>query len=59
MIVLGTFIRGPNWNMFGPYEYWDVHKLELLNNVNLSEWFWLDQNATTVADRADCQWVRD
>ncbi|WP_437223200.1 hypothetical protein SH661x_003116 [Planctomicrobium sp. SH661] len=43
MIVLGTFIRGPNWNMFGLYEYWDVHKLEVLNNVNLSDWFWLDQ----------------
>ncbi|MEW4488949.1 hypothetical protein AB1L42_12760 [Thalassoglobus sp. JC818] len=40
MIVLGTFIRGPNWNMFGLYEYWDVHKLEVLNNVNLSEYFW-------------------
>lgn len=40
MIVLGTFLRGPNWNFFGPYEYWDVHKLELLNNVNLSEYFW-------------------
>ncbi len=42
MIILGTFIRGPNWNMFGPYEYWDVHKLELLNNINLSDWLWLD-----------------
>ncbi|MBX3441840.1 MAG: hypothetical protein KF774_05495 [Planctomyces sp.] len=42
MIILGTFIRGPNWNMFGVYEYWDVHKLEVLNNVNLSDWFWLD-----------------
>lgn len=41
MIVLGTFIRGPNWNMFGLYEYWDVHKLEVLNNVNLSDYFWL------------------
>ncbi|HET6422348.1 MAG TPA: hypothetical protein VFG20_01615 [Planctomycetaceae bacterium] len=40
MIVLGTFLRGPNWNFFGPYEFWDVHKLELLNNVNISEWFW-------------------
>ncbi len=40
MIVLGTFLRGPNWNFFGPYEYWDVHKLELLNNINLSDWFW-------------------
>ncbi len=43
MIILGTFMRGPNWNMFGLYEYWDVHKLEVLNNVNLSDWFWLDQ----------------
>jgi len=42
MIVLGTFLRGPNWNFFSPYEYWDVHKLEFLNNVNLSEWFWLN-----------------
>jgi hypothetical protein len=42
MIVLGTFIRGPNWNMFGLYEYWDVHKLEVLNNVNLSDKLWLD-----------------
>ncbi len=41
MIVLGTFIRGPNWNMFGLYEYWDVHKLEVLNNVNLSEYVWV------------------
>ena len=41
MIVLGTFLRGPNWNFFSPYEYWDVHKLELLNNINLSELFWI------------------
>jgi hypothetical protein len=41
MIILGTFLRGPNWNFFGIYEYWDVHKLEALNNVNLSEYFWL------------------
>ncbi|MGE3314261.1 MAG: hypothetical protein AB7O26_04020 [Planctomycetaceae bacterium] len=42
MIILGTFLRGPNWNIFGIYEYWDVHKLEVLNNVNLSEMFWLN-----------------
>jgi hypothetical protein len=42
LIILGTFLRGPNWNFFGIYEYWDVHKLEVLNNVNLSEYFWLD-----------------
>lgn len=41
MIVLGTFLRGPNWNVFGIYEYWDVHKLEAANNKNLSDFFWL------------------
>jgi hypothetical protein len=41
LIVLGTFLRGPNWNFFGPFEYWDPHKVLPLNNVNLSDWFWL------------------
>jgi hypothetical protein len=38
LIVYGTFLRGPNWNFFGPYEIWDVHKIEALRNVNLSEY---------------------
>ncbi len=42
LILLGTFLRGPNWNFFGPYEYWDLHKLIPLNNVNLSEKFWIE-----------------
>src|SRR5579872_1250006 len=42
LIILGTFLRGPNWNFFGIYEFWDVHKLVVLNNVNLSEIFWVD-----------------
>ena len=33
-------MRGPNWNFFGIYEYWDVHKVVAANNVNLSEIFW-------------------
>jgi len=41
LVILGTFLRGPNWNFFGPYEYWDLHKLEALNNVNLSEYIWV------------------
>ena len=40
LIVLGTLLRGPNWNFFGPYETWDAHKVEALNNINLSEYFW-------------------
>jgi len=41
LVILGTFLRGPNWNFFGPYEYWDLHKLEALNNINLSEIIWI------------------
>jgi hypothetical protein len=41
LIVLGTFLRGPNWNFFGPFEFWDIHKLAALTNVNLSEYFWI------------------
>ena len=41
LILLGTFLRGPNWNFFGPYEYWDLHKLIPLNNVNFSDIVWV------------------
>jgi len=41
LIFFGTFLRGPNWNFFGPYEYWDVHKLAALNNINISDVFWI------------------
>jgi Cytochrome b(C-terminal)/b6/petD len=41
LIILGTFMRGPNWNFFGPYEYWDPNKLVPLNNVSVSEIFWV------------------
>jgi hypothetical protein len=44
LIVLGTFLRGPNWNFFGPFEPWDPHKVVPLNNVNLSQMFWLAFN---------------
>jgi hypothetical protein len=40
LIILGTFLRGPNWNFFGPYETWDAHKVEVLNNIDLSQRFW-------------------
>jgi hypothetical protein len=41
LIVLGTFLRGPNWNFFGPFEAWDPHKNVPLNNQNLSQMFWM------------------
>lgn len=41
LIVLGTFLRGPNWNIFGPYETWDPHRPAALLNVNVSDIFWV------------------
>ena len=41
LIVIGTIFRGPNWNFYGPFEWWDPHKLEALTNVNLSEYVWI------------------
>ena len=41
LVILGTFLRGPGWYFFGPYEYWDPHYLEPLVNVNLSEYIWV------------------
>ena len=39
LIVLGTFFRGPGWNLFFPWEYWDTHRVVALTNVDFSEFF--------------------
>lgn len=39
-VILGTFLRGPNWSFFGPFEYWDLHKLEPMVNIDLATYFW-------------------
>ncbi len=39
LIVLGTFMRGPGWYFFWPWEYWDTHRVVALTNVDLSEIF--------------------
>lgn len=41
LIIVGTFLRGPNWTFYGPFEYWDLHKVVAEYNVNLSEFFWI------------------
>lgn len=41
LIFLGTFMRGPGWNFFGPFEPWDKHKVLAMNNVNVSELVWV------------------
>lgn len=35
MIVIGVFLRGPGWNLFMPWEYWDPHKVVPLTNIDL------------------------
>jgi hypothetical protein len=46
LIVVGVFLRGPGWNFFAPWQYWDPHKVVALNNVDLNmvlvNWFGLD-----------------
>ncbi len=39
LIVIGTFMRGPGWNFFWPWERWDPHYVAVLTNVDLSEYF--------------------
>jgi hypothetical protein len=41
LIILGTFLRGPNWNFFGPFEPWKVTKVEPLLGVTLSEYVYV------------------
>ena len=52
LIFFGTFLRGPNWSFFGPYEFWDPHKQEALNNVDISNvwWNWIVGRARPTAD---------
>ena len=40
-VFIGTFLRGPGWNFFGIYEYWDVNKIEPLLNIDVSEIFYV------------------
>jgi hypothetical protein len=58
LILIGTFMRGPNWTFFGLYEVRDPHKLLALRNVRLSEYFWvtmLDRGVPQVP--ADGGWL--
>jgi hypothetical protein len=34
-IIIGVFFRGPGWNLFWPWHYWDPHKVVPANNIDL------------------------
>jgi hypothetical protein len=35
LIIIGTFLRGPGWNWFWPWQRWDPHLVEAMTNVDL------------------------
>jgi hypothetical protein len=46
LIVVGVFLRGPGWNFFAPWDYWDPHKVVALTNVDFSYWlFGVESNS--------------
>jgi len=54
-ILVGTFLRGPNWDYYGPYEAHWPPKAVATQNVKLSEYFWqglLGQPVPEVPDDA-------
>ena len=34
-VIIGTFLRGPGWNWFWPWQPWDAHKVEAMTNQDL------------------------
>lgn len=46
LMIVGTFLRGPGWNIFMPWQYWDPHKVVKLTNVNLSYLFGIRDGMT-------------
>jgi hypothetical protein len=40
LIAVEVFLRGPNWNLFWPWEVWDETRVVPLNLLNFSEFFW-------------------
>lgn len=39
LIIIGTFIRGPGWMWFWPWEKWDPNRVEATKNIDLTEFF--------------------
>ncbi len=35
LIIIGTFLRGPGWNWYWPWQFWDSHKVEAMTNIDL------------------------
>ena len=42
LIIVGTFLEDQT-GLYGPFEFWDFHKVVAEYNVNLSELIWIAQ----------------
>lgn len=52
LIILGTYIRGPGWQIFMPWEYWDPHRAIFEVNVDVSELVAAGRTSLTGESRA-------
>lgn len=48
LIFVGTFMRGPGWYFFWPWQTWDPHKVVALTNVDLHELFGIHNKMTAL-----------
>jgi hypothetical protein len=42
LIFIGTFLRGPNWEIFGPFQPWNPNQQTPATNIDVSQIFWID-----------------
>ena len=54
LVIMGTFLRGPGWYFFWPWQYWDVHKTVAITNRNFTEVLGLGDDPTPTGGR---NWV--
>src|SRR3972149_243084 len=52
VITIGTFFRGPGWNLFWPWERWDHNRLVFETNRNLDDIFGITNVWVKVVFRA-------
>ncbi len=47
MVIIGTFVRGPGWMWFWPWQRWDPHRVMSQTNVDLNQLLshWLNVRA--------------
>jgi uncharacterized membrane protein len=54
MITIGVFFRGPGWNLFMPWDYWDPHKVVALTNIDLPYFLGIRSQPVALAFGALC-----